>query len=89
MGSHSPSARRPICILSTERSERLPCFFWKHWRACGLELNELAEAAGVSRSSVLRFLQMLGFSGYREFRRQLAAVPQTATKKKRIQQSLG
>jgi DNA-binding MurR/RpiR family transcriptional regulator len=45
-----------------------------------LELNELAEAAGVSRSSVLRFLQMLGFSGYREFRRQLAAVPQTATK---------
>ena len=32
-----------------------------------LELNEFAALSGTSRSTVLRFLQQLGYSGFREF----------------------
>ncbi len=39
----------------------------------GLELNELATLTSTSRSSVLRFLQSLGFSGLRDFKQQCAS----------------
>ena len=40
-----------------------------------LELNEFAALSGTSRSTVLRFLQQLGYSGFREFKRHMALQP--------------
>lgn len=42
------------------------------------ELNDIAEATGVSRSTVLRFFKDLGFNGYRDLKQHLISLTDTS-----------
>ena len=73
MSKHSLSEIKTKYKSLTAKEKQLADFVLDHpEKAVAMSVSELAQAAGVVKSLVIRFCQSLGFSGYTEFRLSLS-----------------
>lgn len=75
-GADTPSClerlRRARPNLSGARAQVADTVLADPWKARGVAIQVLAQAAGVSENAVSRFTHALGYSGYREFAQALS-----------------